>query len=158
MLRERLTSLEDLETLSRDFALGAQLSLIRRYSAAGRKVKIDINDELRSLLRDKEFGAAAGNLHAVLMEIATNDLKYGIGMSSWRFEKVGGQPPRIGIRLHALSEFTCSAADGGRGKRTIAERIHELDGRIIEGPSIDAEGRFVFHFEVPVPESDDRWV
>jgi hypothetical protein len=91
------------------------------------------------LLKDREFGSSAGTLHAVLMELATNDLKYGIGMSEWRFFLVNGEPPRIGIRLLARSEYTRSPIDGGRGRRTIAERIDDLDGRIAAGPSIDEE-------------------
>lgn len=153
MLRERLSTLEDLETLSRDFVLGAQLSLIRRYSAAGRKVRIEISEELRFLLKNREFGSSAGTLHATLMELATNDLKYGLGMSEWRFFLVDGEPFRIGIRLCARTEYARSPADGGRGRRTIAERIEDLDGRIVEGPSIDAEGHFLFHFEVPLSVS-----
>lgn len=162
MLRERLRGFEDEEMLRTDFFLGIQLALARRYTGAGRKVKVSVLDDLNGVFAAGSLSEAAIVFYSILMEIATNDLKRGKGTSEWRISRSEeAQRPFVRVSLRAPCSSGGFDHDGGRGKWTMALRLQRLNGRFVQEPQIDKGGRFSLGFEIPLsvlqakPETDE---
>ncbi|MCB1138822.1 MAG: 7TM-DISM domain-containing protein [Leptospiraceae bacterium] len=88
LFRGEVLFMEDLEYASRNPITGLQLSLLRRYSGAGRELNFQVEDSsaLESRLQDDAFRM---ELFQLTREICTNDLKYGQGESRWRLSLNG---------------------------------------------------------------------
>ena len=89
MLRERLTAADDLKLLANDPLYGLHLMLLRRYTAAGRRLVFRADRQLGDRIRKPEYRNLSSLLHILAEEIATNDLKYGSELSRWRIESTG---------------------------------------------------------------------
>lgn len=85
LFRGQLLFIEDLEYSSRDPITGIQLSILRRYSSAGRELKFRISEKDRAML-DSQLQDDSFRMEflQITREICTNDLKYGVRDSRWR--------------------------------------------------------------------------
>jgi glucose-6-phosphate-specific signal transduction histidine kinase len=134
--RSQLLFMEDLELASEELLTGLQMTLLRRYSDAGREVDFMLSPELenkRSMLNDAISPASRLSLFLLVQEICTNDLKYGRGDSRWRLsaladgleicqenmavaelnEKMQAPGQRIKERVTLMQgECSCQAAEG----------------------------------------------
>ncbi|MBE7410972.1 MAG: 7TM-DISM domain-containing protein [Leptospiraceae bacterium] len=81
--RSQLLFMEDMEFASSELFTGLHLALLRRYSDAGRELNFTTSGiGLTENTLDKTN--AWIQLFFLVMEICTNDLKYGIGESKWK--------------------------------------------------------------------------
>ncbi|WCL47788.1 7TM-DISM domain-containing protein [Leptospira sp. GIMC2001] len=85
--RNQLLYIEDLNVAYENLFAGLNLTILRRYSDAGREVDFNLPDILLEKdFQDKIYNNQKDmliNLFYLFTEICTNDLKYGIGESYW---------------------------------------------------------------------------
>lgn len=124
-LRNRLHHFDNLTRLENDFPIGVHLILLDRYSARGRQLifssgSAECSQYLRVLpiLHRRE-------LFSIMNEIATNDLKYGSGVSSWEMSL---DDSTFNLAMRASTSFSGEAK--GLGQRTIQERTERLGGSV----------------------------
>ncbi len=129
MFRGQLLFMEDIELAARDPITGLHMSLLRRYSDAGREIIFDVNERTQTALiaamRDDEFRM---NLLQLSREICTNDLKYGAGDSNW---SIHVQTLRPGGPLHLVIDQNNTIAgepDSGAAARRAALRAEKMGG------------------------------
>ncbi|HMZ58545.1 MAG TPA: hypothetical protein PL048_07200, partial [Leptospiraceae bacterium] len=81
--RTQLLFMEDMELASSELFTGLHMALLRRYSDAGRELNfITVGTEQPE--NAPEQPNTWLHLFFLVMEICTNDLKYGIGESKWK--------------------------------------------------------------------------
>ena len=120
---------EDLNLLREDFLDGIHLILLRRYARLERKLAFSTESNLRTIFNNHNNDEMMGALHAVFIEIATNDLKYGVGDSTWRIKhlQAGSQ---IMLQMEAKSKYNALVTIPGRGKENIKYRIEHINGKV----------------------------
>lgn len=112
---------KDRTLLRRDFANGVRAVLYRRYEMAGKQIRVTTRDEaslelLSSAMRDE--------LLAILLELTTNDLKYG---QSSALLSLSGKNGRRGHSIVFLSS-TIHPESTGLGSDSIERRTRKLSG------------------------------
>ncbi|MBI3395617.1 MAG: hypothetical protein HY042_07275 [Spirochaetia bacterium] len=126
ILREELLHLEDLRLIRESFAPGLQLMLLRRYAALERSCRFQADDSLSAPLPMARH-TLQDTLYPIVQELASNDLKYGIGPAAWQLSRHDGM---LEISLKTSSRYTQRPADAGFGTATIKSRIARLGGEI----------------------------
>lgn len=106
LFRGQLLFMEDLEYSSREPLTAIQLSVLRRYSAAGRELRFHMVERYRPLL--EEFLADDSvrmDFLQLTRELCTNDLKYGEGESRWylKLDEAGN------VRLEQINRISVSS-------------------------------------------------
>lgn len=95
MFRSQLLFLEDLTLAAEDLLAGIQMTLLRRYADAGREIDFDCTDEAASLVSRASTRTLSirqrMDLFYLMVELGTNDLKYGYGESVWRISAGEGK-------------------------------------------------------------------
>ncbi|MCE9598587.1 MAG: hypothetical protein K8S54_11515 [Spirochaetia bacterium] len=122
--------------LRRDFANGVRAVLYRRYEMAGKQIRVTTSDEealelISTTMRDE--------LLAILLELTTNDLKYG---QSSAYLSLRGKNGKRGHSIVFLSS-TVHPESTGLGSDSIQRRTRKLSGTAtqrIRG------GRIIVHF------------
>jgi len=146
-LRNLLHYSEDFKLFLNDFEKGFRMMLVRRYSNAGRSVQISIDNRRDRTLDDARWQVFKNGFFSICREIATNDLKYGDGMSEWNVRIESEQ-----LHLEILSQTGYSPRSSGNGKVTLRKRTEELNGimtEVQEGKSY----RLQIHF--PLSPADE---
>ena len=142
-LRARVLANTDAELLRQEFISGLQMVLLRRYQGAARLVRSIIDPSVEDCRCLHVDSRTREELHAVVQEMVSNDLKYGNGLSVWKFSCEGGN---VCLDLEAQSTY-----DGrlpGSGTRTIRNRAASLGG------SVDARlasGSYRCRIAIPCP-------
>ncbi|MCZ8237243.1 MAG: hypothetical protein O9346_06560 [Leptospiraceae bacterium] len=128
-LRNQLLYIEDLNLTYENFLTGLNLTLLRRYSDAGREFDFNISDQLSYSLQSVHLKSNNRvyflDLYYMLYEICTNDLKYGIGESVWRLELIGST-----IRIYQTNELQTTCDDMDLVLKSVGNRLNSLNGRI----------------------------
>lgn len=128
-LRNQLLYIEDLNLTYENFLTGLNLTLLRRYSDAGREFDFNISDQLSYSLQSVHLKSNNRvyflDLYYMLYEICTNDLKYGIGESVWRLELIGST-----IRIYQTNELQITCDDMDLVLKSVGNRLNSLNGRI----------------------------
>ncbi|MBP7281817.1 MAG: hypothetical protein KBA66_09585 [Leptospiraceae bacterium] len=125
-LRTRLLVFEDMNKIEENFEDGLKLFLVRRYSKANRKINIQFLGEMNQLNFDKE---RLSNLIHIISELVNNDLKYGLGISSWELQLDNNE---LSLTMNSESKWEVENHHFGNGSRTIRKRIEILKGNITE--------------------------
>lgn len=93
-LRNQLLQIEDFDLINENFLTAVNLTLLRRYSDAGRELEFAVAEPsqkyFQNLKLDAENRKFYANLYNMMYELATNDIKYGIGESKWSVHISGG--------------------------------------------------------------------
>jgi hypothetical protein len=86
-LRNQLLFIEDLDMTYENFLTGLNLTLLRRYTDAGRELDFKIDEDLSAHLQSLKLIASNRDYYLeifyMMYELCTNDLKYGSGESTW---------------------------------------------------------------------------
>ena len=125
ILRNDLLSLEDLELLEEDFFEGIQIILLRRYMAAGRVLDFEPPPGPG---KSPKPGAHLSVLYAVFQEVATNDIKYGVGMATWKFH--WSRPGELELHFASRSHYHLSTHGTGHGTAGMLRRLSEIGGTL----------------------------
>ncbi|MCB1165231.1 MAG: response regulator [Leptospiraceae bacterium] len=125
MLRERISSLEDLNELARDFFLGLQLVMVRRFHGAGRKIRFAMSGGLDDWLNKQSHREFNYQLYSICTEVANNDLKYGHGEARWSFRI---ENERLLFEVRTGSSYNLQQAGTGSGTGSIQNRTAQLGG------------------------------
>jgi signal transduction histidine kinase len=125
-LREQLISIEDMNQMQEDFAKGLNHFLIRRYTAANRKIYIEIDPDFKNEYLKKENYA---NLLSIIGELINNDIKYGINEAKW---SITIDPSFIIFQMSSDSKYSEQEIPSGNGHLTIQKRVALLEGNFLE--------------------------
>lgn len=94
-LRNQLLQLEDLDLIFQNFLTGVNLTLLRRYTNVGREFDFHVTKAAEAHFEDLKLHAEIRNyylnIYYILYELCTNDLKYGLGESSWTIDVSSGK-------------------------------------------------------------------
>lgn len=146
ILRNDMLGLEDLALLEENFLEGIQLILLRRYVEAGRELDFQID-----ATPPPRIGPDRSQiLHAVLTEVANNDLKYGSGPALFRFRS--GE--RILIEFESRSHYRLETHGTGRGTAGMIRRLSEIGGRLQIAMDRENESetrRILLTISLPIP-------
>ncbi|MFO1526445.1 MAG: ATP-binding protein [Turneriella sp.] len=123
--RNGIDHVDDLLKISRDFAMGLHIIALRRYSRAGRQLLFDrgnFPDEMR-VSEPQLF-----EILSIITEVITNDLKYGLGASSWRLSLSAGGECEIAMTSKTRFDPVEHTGHGmagifGRAKKIFAEAL-----------------------------------
>ncbi|PJZ28497.1 hybrid sensor histidine kinase/response regulator [Leptospira kmetyi] len=127
MLREQMLKIEDLNLVSENFITGVNLVLLRRYSDAGREIDFQNEEELIQLFESHRDENALMEFFGIINEVATNDLKYGKGISSWKFSLINHE---ILMEMNSESDYALSNNRTGRGTENLIQRSAKLEGKM----------------------------
>lgn len=91
--RSQLLFMEDLEMTAADVLPGIQMTLLRRYSDAGRELDFHVSETAQKKFtgRNPLSVGRTLDLFFLTVELCTNDLKYGEGESFWEITEEAGQ-------------------------------------------------------------------
>jgi signal transduction histidine kinase/CheY-like chemotaxis protein len=89
-LRDRIHEREDMQLIQDNFMHGVKVILNRRYAAVGRGVRFRFNSDEEERFVEHLSLHQRHALYAVFLEISTNDLKYGQGISTWELSYRNG--------------------------------------------------------------------
>ena len=84
-LRMKMYSIEDLEILRKDPLNGIRLLVIRRYATYDREINFFCEEALYDITENRFSNKLIEVLFSISQENGTNDLKYGYGLSEWKF-------------------------------------------------------------------------
>ncbi len=101
-LKNRLLSIEDLEILKKDFVNGFKLLMIRRYDTADRRAHVFFDEKSTEILSSKSTIDLHDKIYTICREVATNDLKYGFGISEW---KISFHDSALILNFNARTEY-----------------------------------------------------
>ena len=120
-LRQEIQNLEDRQLLEEDFLEGLHMLLLRRYVRANRTIDFRTDDTSRSLLESGISDHFIESILPVILEISTNDLKYGENHCTWNFHLDGEH--RLRIEMKSKSLYSGQKYRPGNGSRNIQRRI-----------------------------------
>ncbi|MDH5656904.1 MAG: response regulator, partial [Spirochaetia bacterium] len=141
-IRQRIDWSNDLFQMKNDFFSGIRTALIRRYAASDRFILFKLNFKPEKKTVFSTANRAGENLIAVILEIASNDLKYGFGKSIYNLDIIDS-------KLHfsfSASTLLDTAGKNGHGKGNIQKRILEIGGSVSEEIR---DRRYSLEFEIP---------
>jgi len=157
--RSRLNTIEDLKILKSDFMNGLRLMIFRRYENAGRKIKFTAGTDVVDYFLKSENENQKEILFAIIQEICTNDLKYGLGASELRFilnDKLlkinfsAGSKYRKDSRLLEGKENSAhrihDPVGSGMGTKNLISRVAELNGSLLTNIQDN-----IFSLEIQLP-------
>ncbi len=124
LLRQGLLIEHDRELLAEDFAGAIRVILFGRYEAAGRQILFRFPDERTEAALARLGEELRGDLLAMVIEITTNDLKYGRLMPVLAIDVQGAA-----LRIRFLAETTHPYARG-LGRDTLRKRVAAHGGRL----------------------------
>ncbi|TGL93100.1 response regulator [Leptospira barantonii] len=127
MLREQMLKIEDLNLVSENFITGVNLVLLRRYSDAGREIDFQSEEALIQLFESHRDENALMEFFGIINEVTTNDLKYGKGISNWKFSLINHE---ILMDMKSESDYTLSNNRTGRGTENLIQRTAKLEGKM----------------------------
>ncbi|PJZ58452.1 ATP-binding protein [Leptospira barantonii] len=127
MLREQMLKIEDLNLVSENFITGVNLVLLRRYSDAGREIDFQSEEALIQLFESHRDENALMEFFGIINEVTTNDLKYGKGISNWKFSLINHE---ILMEMKSESDYTLSNNRTGRGTENLIQRTAKLEGKM----------------------------
>jgi len=147
-LRSRVSEIEDWRMLQSNFLGGLRLTFYRRFGQVGRRLHIHADEKVTTLLEGALETALCREFMAILTEIATNDLKYGLDASRWIFSSHDGIASMV-FENTVASHFPKKT--DGNGLRNLRRRVEFLRGRI--EIQHDSE-RFCANIQVPL----ESWI
>ena len=129
MFRSQLLFMEDLEMTTQDLLPGIQLTLLRRYTDAGREIDFEVSPEAAQAIEahgERTLSVPLTlDLFLLVTELCTNDLKYGQGESFWRI----GTGQRS-LRLIQKNGIRDSDRQGEQSPLRATERAAKMGGRL----------------------------
>ncbi|MFO1470985.1 MAG: 7TM diverse intracellular signaling domain-containing protein [Turneriella sp.] len=127
ILRERLQAMADLAELTRDFFGSLNAQLLRRYANAGRTLRFIVDENVALQLGRDENMLLRREIYLLVSEIATNDLKYGLGDAVWSW---GSDSGSFRLRITTQSNYNPAKHKRGLGTASVANRVAALGGRV----------------------------
>lgn len=124
-LRMKLYAIEDLEILRKDPLNGIRLLILRRYSIPNREINFFCEEDLYEIPRSSFSEKLVEVLFSVSQENATNDLRYGSGLSEWRFFL---RKQNLCLEMISSTNYTIDHKGSGNGRKNIENRLHEIGG------------------------------
>lgn len=136
-LRGQIHQREDLELIHNNFMNGIKIILHRRYDSANRRVRFKFQNEQQELF-NRDIKIDIGKLlYSIFLEITSNDLKYGIGISNWKFSYQDST-------LEAYFISNCEKYVNGR--LSFANRLIQDNGQYFEEHKQNQ-----YHFQLSLP-------
>lgn len=143
-LRMKMYSIEDLEILRKDPLNGIRLLVIRRYATYDREINFFCEEALYDITENRFSNKLIEVLFSISQENGTNDLKYGYGLSEWKFLRY---KENICLEIISPTGYTIDHKGAGNGKRNIAIRLREIGGYDLYCEDKDKfHSRFYFPF------------
>ncbi|MES0489703.1 MAG: hybrid sensor histidine kinase/response regulator, partial [Leptospirales bacterium] len=143
LFRKQMVYIEDLTIISKDFLGGLQQVLSKRYSMASRSFSFKAKEKLHKKIMQKSFAPIRNGLFSIVTEIATNDLKYGRGGSTWDFRE---KDSALVLTVSTQTDYNPAKNRTGKGTSGIFQRVSALNGWVkIHGES----NSFVIELSVP---------
>ncbi|MGE8721946.1 7TM-DISM domain-containing protein [Leptospira terpstrae] len=146
-LRNQLLQLEDLDLIFQNFLTGVNLTLLRRYTNVGREFDFHVTKAAEVHFEDLKLHTEIRNyylnIYYILYELCTNDLKYGLGESSWTIDVSSGK-----INIEQKNAVEHRNAESPHLK-SIGNRIIGLQAKL--AVKIGEKG-FHVKLEIPLPK------
>lgn len=137
-LRGQIHQREDLELIHNNFMNGIKIILHRRYDSANRRVRFNFQNEQQELF-NRDIKIDIGKLlYSIFLEITSNDLKYGVGISNWKFSYQDSI-------LEAYFISNCEKYVNGR--LSFANRLIKDNGQHFEEHK---QNQYHFHLSLPI--------
>ncbi len=130
ILREELVHQEDVRLMREDFVKGVRLILLRRYARVERPFLFEADDGFSDGFESGLTGWT-DVLYPVLQELASNDLKYGIGPAHWRLHREDG---RFVVELVTTSTYSEAREEHGFGTSIMQARLARAGGSLLIRP------------------------
>lgn len=124
-LRMKLYAIEDLEFLQKDPLNGIRLLILRRYSAYSREINFFCEESLYEVPKEHFSDSMVEVLFSVSQENASNDLKYGVDLSEWKFFR---RKKCLCLEILSSTMYPAEQRGSGNGRRNIERRINEIGG------------------------------
>lgn len=146
--RNQLLFIEDLNIAHENLITGIHLTLLRRYSNAGREVDFFVEDELNDFFESNQSDFIDSSFYSELFylfsEICTNDLKHGIHESLW---KIIGKKNTFYIVQENQVKRTTEKPDNPTS-RSVSKRVENLKG---ECTAMYKNDYFCINIKIPIP-------
>lgn len=140
--RDFLSDEDDRASFAEDFADALHVILLRRYARAGRVLVFQSDASVTSLLRGPRREDVRSGLHTIAIELATNDLKYGGGVSQWELRRESGG---LALRMHSATNYA-AGTQRGHGRRNLHHTAAVLHGFVEED---NRDGVYSFTLRIP---------
>jgi len=125
-----------MQLIQDNFMHGVKVILNRRYAAVGRGVRFRFSsDEEERFVEDLGLHQRHA-LYAVFLEISTNDLKYGQGISTWELSYHHGSF-RATFQAHSVQETV--------GRLSFVKRLRDEGGVCAEK---NEQGKYMFRLKM----------
>lgn len=143
-LRDRIHEREDMQLIQDNFMHGVKVILNRRYAAVGRGIRFRFDtDEEESFVDHLDLHQRHA-LYAVFLEISTNDLKYGQGISTWELSYRGGT---------FRATFQAQSAQETVGRLSFIKRLRDEGGVCSEK---NERGFYIFRLKMKLTGQRSR--
>lgn len=122
--RRGLFAERDRRLLEEEFGCAVRSILLTRYEEAGRQILVRLEDEMTESLLSQLSRRLQSDLLAILLELTTNDLKYGCGQS---ILQIGTRADHLQFRFFATTRNPVST---GIGSESLRWRVTRHSGSI----------------------------
>ena len=139
-LRLNINSIADQKTLIEDFFEGLRVILFRRYEILQRNIMFDSSSLNSNVFLELQNSIKVQKLVSICMDICTNDLKNGEGISNWIWNYDGKLNLSFNMITHNKNEDFKSLFE------SLENRIFELNG--VYSSFIEKEK---FHLKIQLP-------
>ena len=144
--KQCFAKIEELNHLQGEFIEGLKLILYGRYSNFDREIIFQGEKFIDLIFQDQRNNSLKQVLYAVIMEIVTNDLKYGMGLSRW---KLGlSETNEFLLDFSASTDLSKMRPQAGRGTGNIQRRVKNAGG--VVQVTADA-GLYHLDMRIPLP-------
>jgi hypothetical protein len=143
-LKSRMISGSEMDMIHENLLDGLKLYLIDRYFHADRIAQVELEVNSDDFTGDIISDFKKETLFLICKEISTNDLKYGTGISNWKFYE---KENNLFLEINSGSNYD-EKKSKGIGMKSLNERAVSLGGEITFSLS---EG--IFHFVLKIPLS-----
>jgi hypothetical protein len=141
-LNSRLNVHDELKWLHDDFIMGLKMILVRRYQFSKRKLRLECSDYTLLKVNNEIHHSKIVEILPLISEIATNDLKFGIGDIFW---KIDCDDTNLMLSYETGSNFDKNKKCG-IGTNSIKKHVYNLGGFMVE----DLEnGRYNLKLKIP---------
>lgn len=127
ILRERLQVMADQAELTKDFFGSLNTQLLRRYTNADRTLRFNAEEIVEKYLTRDENLLFRRELFLLVSEIATNDLKYGLGEAIWSWTR---KADMLCLKVTTRTAYNPAKHKRGLGTASIANRVAMLGGKV----------------------------
>ncbi|TGL99710.1 7TM diverse intracellular signaling domain-containing protein [Leptospira jelokensis] len=141
--RDTIYDNDDFRIMAEDYMFGLQLNLTRRYTNANRELRFETTEYTRNQFQNIEEEDTKRILYAITVEIATNDLKYGINTSNWSFVLTDYF---LSVKMNVGTKFLPSK-EISIGSKSIQKRLQSLNATYSE--SI-INNTYSIEFQIPI--------